>query len=47
MLAVNGHPVKNLKDLVTTVENCKDEFLKFDLEYDQVSPDLFISVFLL
>ena len=36
VLAVNGHPVKNLKDLVTTVENCKDEFLKFDLEYDQI-----------
>ncbi|XP_047082593.1 protease Do-like 9 [Lolium rigidum] len=36
VLAVNGHPVKNLRDLVTTVENCKDEFLKFDLEYDQI-----------
>ncbi|CAM0944220.1 unnamed protein product [Alopecurus aequalis] len=36
VLAVNGQPVKNLKDLVTTVENCKDEFLKFDLEYDQI-----------
>ncbi|XP_048535912.1 protease Do-like 9 isoform X2 [Triticum urartu] len=41
VLAVNGHPVKNLKDLVTTVENCKDEFLKFDLEYDQISGQFF------
>ena len=37
VLAFNGQPVKNLKNLVTMVENCKDEFLKFDLEYDQVS----------
>ncbi|KQK01963.1 protease Do-like 9 isoform X2 [Brachypodium distachyon] len=36
VLAVNGQPVKNLKNLVTMVENCKDEFLKFDLEYDQI-----------
>jgi hypothetical protein len=37
VLAFNGQPVKNLKNLATMVENCKDEFLKFDLEYDQVS----------
>nr|CAB3448146.1 unnamed protein product [Digitaria exilis] len=36
VLAFNGQPVKNLKNLVTMVENCKDEFLKFDLEYDQI-----------
>lgn len=37
VLAFNGQPVKNLKNLVTMVENCEDKFLKFDLEYDQVS----------
>ncbi|KAG8072359.1 hypothetical protein GUJ93_ZPchr0006g40807 [Zizania palustris] len=36
VLAFNGQHVKNLKNLVTMVENCKDEFLKFDLEYDQI-----------
>ncbi|OEL20967.1 Protease Do-like 9 [Dichanthelium oligosanthes] len=36
VLAFNGQPVKNLKNLVIMVENCKDEFLKFDLEYDQI-----------
>ncbi|KAJ4712285.1 Protease Do-like 9 [Melia azedarach] len=36
VLAFNGKPVKNLKSLANTVENCDDEFLKFDLEYDQV-----------
>ncbi|GJM86809.1 hypothetical protein PR202_ga02703 [Eleusine coracana subsp. coracana] len=36
VLAFNGQPVKNLKNLATMVENCKDEFLKFDLEYDQI-----------
>jgi hypothetical protein len=36
VLAFNGQPVKNLKNLVNMVENCKDEFLKFDLEYDQI-----------
>ena len=29
--------MKNLKSLANMVENCDDEFLKFDLEYDQVS----------
>ncbi|KAL9434262.1 hypothetical protein AB3S75_028985 [Citrus x aurantiifolia] len=36
VLAFNGNPVKNLKSLANMVENCDDEFLKFDLEYDQV-----------
>jgi esterase/lipase superfamily enzyme len=36
VLAINGKPVKNLKSLANMVENCDDEFLKFDLEYDQV-----------
>ncbi|KAG6745986.1 hypothetical protein POTOM_050496 [Populus tomentosa] len=36
VLAFNGKPVKNLKSLANMVENCEDEFLKFDLEYDQV-----------
>ncbi|KAJ4712283.1 Protease Do-like 9 [Melia azedarach] len=36
VLAFNGKPVKNLKSLANTVENCDDEFLKFDLEYDQI-----------
>ncbi|XLR04875.1 protease Do-like 9 isoform X3 [Arachis hypogaea] len=37
VLAFNGKPVKNLKSLATMVENCDDEFLKFDLEYQQVA----------
>lgn len=36
VLAFNGNPVKNLKSLANMVENCDDEFLKFDLEYDQI-----------
>ncbi|KAL6997203.1 Protease Do-like 9 [Sarracenia purpurea var. burkii] len=36
VLAFNGTPVKNLKCLATMVESCKDEFLKFDLEYQQI-----------
>ncbi|KAJ8452407.1 hypothetical protein Cgig2_006212 [Carnegiea gigantea] len=36
VLAFNGNPVKNLKSLATMVESCKDEFMKFDLEYDQI-----------
>ncbi|XP_054807402.1 protease Do-like 9 [Prosopis cineraria] len=36
VLAFNGKPVKNLKSLATMVENCNDEYLKFDLEYDQI-----------
>ncbi|OMO81557.1 Peptidase S1 [Corchorus capsularis] len=36
VLAFNGKPVKNLKSLAEMVENCDDEFLKFDLEYEQI-----------
>lgn len=36
VLAFNGKPVKNLKSLATMVENSSDEYLKFDLDYDQV-----------
>lgn len=28
--------MKNLKSLASMVESCNDEFLKFDLEYEQV-----------
>ncbi|KAL7191995.1 hypothetical protein ACSBR2_023960 [Camellia fascicularis] len=34
--ACNGKPVKNLKSLASMVESCDDEFLKFDLEYQQI-----------
>ena len=37
VLALNGTPVKNLKHLATMVEECNEAFLKFDLDYDQVS----------
>ena len=37
VVAFNGTPVKNLKHLVTMVEECDEAFLKFDLDYDQVS----------
>lgn len=33
---VNGKAVRNLSDLTKQIESCKDEYLKFDLEYDQV-----------
>ncbi|KAK6148401.1 hypothetical protein DH2020_019313 [Rehmannia glutinosa] len=36
VLALNGQPVKNLKSLANMVENCNDEYLKFDLEYQQI-----------
>lgn len=36
VLGFNGKPVKNLKSLATMVESCNDEYLKFDLDYDQV-----------
>ncbi|XP_062168906.1 protease Do-like 9 [Alnus glutinosa] len=36
VLAFNGKPVKNLKSLATMVESCEEEFLKFDLEYQQI-----------
>ncbi|KAL8457720.1 hypothetical protein ACS0TY_034731 [Phlomoides rotata] len=36
VLAFNGKPVKNLKNLASMVESCKDEYLKFDLDYQQI-----------
>lgn len=36
VLAFNGQPVKNLKSLANMVESCNDEFLKFELEYQQI-----------
>lgn len=36
VLAFNGKPVKNLKSLANMVESCTDEFLKFELEYEQI-----------
>ncbi|KAK7339420.1 hypothetical protein VNO77_20085 [Canavalia gladiata] len=36
VLAFNGKPVKNLKSLASMVESCDDEYLKFDLEYQQI-----------
>lgn len=45
VLALNGKPVKNLKSLANMVESCDDEFLKFDLEYQQVlSLSLYLSI---
>ena len=34
---VNGKQVKNLLELVTLIGGCKEEFLRLDLEYNQVS----------
>ncbi|XXG63291.1 hypothetical protein AAC387_Pa05g1522 [Persea americana] len=36
VLAFNGKPIKNLKGLAGMVESCDDEFLKFDLEFQQL-----------
>ncbi|CAN6372756.1 unnamed protein product [Urochloa humidicola] len=36
VVSFNGRPVKNLKNLVTMVENCKDKFLKFDLKFGRI-----------
>ncbi|KAI3935408.1 hypothetical protein MKW98_027548 [Papaver atlanticum] len=36
VLAFNGNPVRNLKSLASMVENCDDEFLKFELDYSKV-----------
>ncbi|KAJ0829145.1 putative peptidase Do [Helianthus annuus] len=36
VLAFNGQPVKNLKSLANMVESCTDEYLKFELEYQQI-----------
>ncbi|KAG4190961.1 hypothetical protein ERO13_A07G061933v2 [Gossypium hirsutum] len=37
VLALNGKLVTNLRGLAEMVENCDDEFLKFDLEYEQIA----------
>lgn len=37
VIAFNGTPVRNLKHLAIMVEKCTDPFLRFDLEYQQVS----------
>lgn len=34
--------MKNLKSLASMVESCDDEFLKFDLEYQQVPQPYFL-----
>ncbi|CAK9215692.1 unnamed protein product [Sphagnum jensenii] len=36
VLAFNGTSVRNLKHLANMVENCGDQFLRFDLEYQQI-----------
>ncbi|GAA0184038.1 hypothetical protein LIER_31350 [Lithospermum erythrorhizon] len=36
VIAFNGKPLKNLKSLARMVESCDEEFLKFDLEYEQI-----------
>ncbi|KAI7739690.1 hypothetical protein M8C21_019639 [Ambrosia artemisiifolia] len=36
VIAFNNKPVKNLKSLADMVESCTEEFLKFDLEYEQI-----------
>ncbi|XP_075100730.1 protease Do-like 9 [Nicotiana tabacum] len=36
VLAFNGKPIKNLKSLANMVEACKEEYMKFDLDYDQI-----------
>ena len=36
MKAVNGVPVKNLRGLMEAVEACKDKYLRFQMEYNQL-----------
>ncbi|CAN8273027.1 unnamed protein product [Cochlearia groenlandica] len=36
VLAFNGKPVKNLKGLAEMVESCDDEYMEFNLDYDQI-----------
>ncbi|CAL4983626.1 unnamed protein product [Urochloa decumbens] len=36
VVSFDGQPVKNLKTLVNMVENCKDKFMKFCLEFGQI-----------
>ncbi|XP_050223892.1 protease Do-like 9 [Mercurialis annua] len=37
VLAFNGKPARNLKSLANMVECCTDEYLKFELEHDQIA----------
>ena len=32
----NGKPFANLKELVKLVDECKEDYLRFDLEYNQM-----------
>ena len=34
VVQVNGRPINSLHDLVAIVDGCKDEFLRFELEYN-------------
>ena len=36
MKAVNGVAVKNLRGLMEAVEACKEKYLKFQMEYNQL-----------
>ncbi|CAN4093523.1 unnamed protein product [Withania somnifera] len=36
VIAFNGKPVRNLKSLANMVEACREEYMKFDLDYDQI-----------
>jgi hypothetical protein len=44
VLAFNGTSVRNLKHLANMVENCRDQFLRFDLEYQQVNFHVIFSL---
>lgn len=44
VIAFNGNPVTNLKTLASMVESCNDEFMKFNLDYDQVSLSVFAFI---
>ncbi|TYJ25741.1 hypothetical protein E1A91_A07G070400v1 [Gossypium mustelinum] len=37
VFALNGKPVTNIRRLAEMVENCDDEFVKLDLEYEQIA----------
>ena len=43
ILALNGTPVRNLKQLANMVENCDEKFLRFDLEHQQVKDSVELS----
>ncbi|KAI3879140.1 hypothetical protein MKX03_010644 [Papaver bracteatum] len=44
VFSFNGNPIRNLKSLANMVENCEDEFMKFELDYKKVSLTLQILV---